>query len=75
MYSENQIRRELFDVISEIEKLQNQAVQLKFKLEDALAKKERLEALLSRVQNPISSSEVLAQQMTLNLLRSEVGDL
>lgn len=75
MYSENQIRRELFNVIGEIEKLQNQAIQLKFKLEDALAKKERLEALLFRVQNPISSSEVLAQQMTLNLLKDEVGDL
>ena len=75
MLSENQIQRELFDVIGEIERLQSQAIRLKFQLEDALAKKERLEALLSRVQNPVSSSEVLAQQMTLNLLKSEVGDL
>lgn len=75
MLSENQIQRELFDVISEIERLQSQAIQLKFKLDDALAKKEHLERLLSRVQNPINSSAVLSQQMTLDLLRSEVGEL
>ncbi len=75
MLSENQIRRELFEVIGEIERLQREAVLLKFKVEDALAKKERLEMMLSRVENPINSSAALAQQMTFNLLKSEVGEI
>lgn len=73
MLSENQIQRELFEVISEIEKLQREAVQLKFKLEDAYAKKERLEGLLSRIA-PTASS-MISQQMTLDLLKSEVGEI
>lgn len=74
MLSENQLQRALFDVISEIDGLQRQAIQLKFKLDDALAKKENIERELAKIQE-YSPSSVLSQQMTMDLLKSEVGDL
>ena len=75
MWTENQIQRELFLVISEVESLQRQAIQLKYKLEDALAKKAKLEAMLTEARGGYDSSALLAQKMTLDLLQSEVGDL
>lgn len=75
MLSENQIQRRLFDVISEIERLQREAIQLKFKLEDALNEKMKLERELEKIRGFGAGSSVISQQMTLDLLRSEVGDI
>lgn len=75
MLSEYQIQRRLFDVIGDIERMQREAIQLKYKLDDALAEKARLEGELEKVRGYVDDSSVISQQMTLDLLKSEVGDI
>ena len=75
MLSEYQIQRRLFDVIGDIERMQREAIQLKYKLDDALAEKAKLEEELARIRGYVDDSSVISQQMTLDLLKSEVGDI